>query len=138
MVQARSMLGFEAIGDEIVDAQLERLGGRVPEDFRRSRVPEDYPPGIRLCDDDRVPYALEQPADAHVTRFHDRREFSLVLSSADAGPHALHGGAKIVGGDREAAQLVRRDPLLKVSKVDRAPHAHQSRLPAQRLQVCPE
>jgi hypothetical protein len=80
------MLSFEAVGNEIVDAQLERLGGRVPEDLRRGRVPEDDLSGVRLRDDDRVPYALEQLADAHIPRFHDRERLARYCHRRTLGP----------------------------------------------------
>ena len=59
------------------------------------------------------------------------------LSAPDARADALHSGAEVVGGDGEATELVRCDPLLEVAEVDRAPHANQRRLPAQRFQVRP-
>src|SRR5215210_5710695 len=76
------MLRFEVVGDEIVDAQLERLGGRVTEDLRR-RVPENDLSGVHLRDDDRVPDALEEPADTNVPRSHDQRRITLVLVGAN-------------------------------------------------------
>src|SRR5919199_2768856 len=55
----------------------------------------------------------------------------------DAGADAFHGGAEVVGGDGEGGELVRGYPLLKVTQVYRAAHAHQGGLAAQGLKVGP-
>jgi hypothetical protein len=53
---------FEVIRDEHFDVHFERFSGRVPEDLRSSRVPQDDLPGS-LRDDDRVPNSFEEAAD---------------------------------------------------------------------------
>jgi hypothetical protein len=60
---------------------------------------------------------------------------TLALSSYRRA-YALQGGAEVVGGYRQAPQLVRRDPLLEIAQVDRAPHARERRFAAQGFEVC--
>jgi hypothetical protein len=58
------MLGLEALGHQILDAHpVERLGGRVPKDAGRRRIPEDYTLGLGICDDDPVPDRLKELAE---------------------------------------------------------------------------
>src|SRR5215210_595033 len=67
---ARPMLGLERIGNQHLDAELECLGERVPEHLRGRLIPEYYPLGLRIRDDDRVPDSLEEAAEPQVFRSH--------------------------------------------------------------------
>ncbi|CAA9425131.1 MAG: hypothetical protein AVDCRST_MAG03-2830 [uncultured Rubrobacteraceae bacterium] len=71
------VLGLEAFGHQVLDQHpTERLGGRVPEDTRRRRIPEDYALGPGVRDDDPVADHLEELAEAQVFRMHASTSFS--------------------------------------------------------------
>ncbi len=59
---------LEVIGDQLLHAHPERLGGGVAEDLFCGRVPQDYPAGVGVRDDHGVPDALEEAADPQVPR----------------------------------------------------------------------
>jgi hypothetical protein len=61
--QTGPLLDLEMLGDERIDAELERFGEGVSEYLRRSRIPENDLAGMCLRNDDRVSYALKEPAD---------------------------------------------------------------------------
>src|SRR5215207_5427414 len=60
-----------------LDAHLERLRKRVTEYLGGSPVPQEYLLGRSISDDDRVPYSLEELADAQIFRPHDLRSTPL-------------------------------------------------------------
>jgi hypothetical protein len=78
------MPGFEVLGNERLDAQIERLGERVTEYVRGRRIPEDYLLGLRIRDNDRIPDPLEELADPQVFRSH-------VLRPASYSRRSRHG-----------------------------------------------
>src|SRR5215210_2703639 len=67
---ARPMMGLEGVGNQRLDAELECLGERVPEHLRGRLIPENYPLGLRIRNDDRVPDPLEEAAEPEVFRSH--------------------------------------------------------------------
>jgi hypothetical protein len=58
--------GLQVLGDEILDAQLERLGRRVAENLGGGWIPQDDPARGRVRDDDRIPHGLEKATDAQI------------------------------------------------------------------------
>jgi hypothetical protein len=60
------VLVLEALGHQILDAQLKRPRGRVPKDAGRRRIPEDYTLGLRIRNDDSIPDLLEKFAETQV------------------------------------------------------------------------
>lgn len=65
--------GLQSLGEsghEVLYEQSECLGPRVPEEFRRGRVPEDDPAVARLRDDHRVAHGCKELFDAQVLRLH--------------------------------------------------------------------
>jgi hypothetical protein len=102
---ARAVRGLERLGDQRLDAQLQRLGSRVAEHLHCSRVPEDYALGLGVRDDDRVPDPLEEFAETEVfgTQAVD------YLRVAHRNPRPERGSRRrVVGAD------LGRKPVVKV------------------------
>src|SRR5215204_6588561 len=69
-----------------LDAHLERLRKRVTEYLGGSPVPQEYLLGRSISDDDRVPYPLEELADAQILRLHVLRSTPHQETPNSSGP----------------------------------------------------